>query len=95
MGKRLAIAAAARHPCFPLVARWRSEADAASADRHLGRPANVSVSAATAWEARIGKLPDALDVAADVAGCVSRERFQPLAVSIERAFDAYGVLRVW
>jgi PIN domain nuclease of toxin-antitoxin system len=97
-------------------------------------PAKVSVSAATAWEittkARIGKLPDALDVAADVAGCVTREGFQPLAVtlehaqragglpgplqdpfdrmliaqamldnlhlvSIERAFDAYGVLRLW
>jgi PIN domain nuclease of toxin-antitoxin system len=94
----------------------------------------VHVSAATAWEittkARIGKLPDALDVAADVAGCVTREGFQPLSVtiehaaragalpgplndpfdrmliaqamlenlhlvSIERAFDAYGVLRLW
>jgi PIN domain nuclease of toxin-antitoxin system len=97
-------------------------------------PTKVAVSAATAWEittkARIGKLPDALDVAADVAGCVAREGFQPLAVtmehaqragglpgrlqdpfdrmliaqamldnlhlvSIERAFDAYGVLRLW
>ena len=97
-------------------------------------PTKVAVSAATAWEittkARIGKLPDALDVAADVAGCVIREGFQPLAVtmehaqragslpgplqdpfdrmliaqamqdnlhlvSIERAFDAYGVLRLW
>jgi PIN domain nuclease of toxin-antitoxin system len=97
-------------------------------------PRKVSVSAATAWEittkARIGKLPAALDVAADVPGCVLREGFQPLAitmehaqragslpgplqdpfdrmliaqamqdnlhlVSIERAFDAYGVLRLW
>jgi PIN domain nuclease of toxin-antitoxin system len=97
-------------------------------------PAQVAVSAATAWEittkARIGKLPDALDVAADVAGCIAREGFQPLAVtvehgqragglpgplrdpfdrmliaqamvenlhlvSIERAFDAYGVARLW
>ena len=97
-------------------------------------PTEVFVSAATAWEiatkARIGKLPKALDVAADVAGCVAREGFQPLAVSvehgqragalpgpvrdpfdrmliaqamldhlhlvsIEHAFDAYGVLRVW
>jgi PIN domain nuclease of toxin-antitoxin system len=97
-------------------------------------PTNVSVSAATAWEittkARIGRLPDALDVAADVAGCVAREGFQPLAVtmehaqragglpgplqdpfdrmliaqamldnlhlvSLDRAFDAYGVLRLW
>jgi PIN domain nuclease of toxin-antitoxin system len=91
-------------------------------------PAQVAVSAATAWEiatkARIGKLPDALDVAVDVAGCVAREGFRPLAVtighaqragglpgllqdpfdrmliaqamliSIERAFDAYGVNRL-
>jgi PIN domain nuclease of toxin-antitoxin system len=94
----------------------------------------VHVSGATAWEistkARIGKLPNALDVAADIAGCIAREGFQPLAVtvehgqragalpgpvkdpfdrmliaqamlddlqivSIERAFDAYGVLRLW
>ena len=97
-------------------------------------PTKVAVSAATAWEittkARIGKLPDALEVAADVAGCIAREGFQPLAVtvehgqragalpgplqdpfdrmliaqamleslhlvSIERAFDAYGVARLW
>ena len=97
-------------------------------------PSQVAVSAATAWEiaakARIGKLPDALDVAADVAGCIAREGFQPLAVtvehgeragampgplrdpfdrmliaqamlenlhlvSIERAFDVYGVARLW
>jgi PIN domain nuclease of toxin-antitoxin system len=94
----------------------------------------VQVSAVTAWEittkARIGKLPSALDVAADVPGCVIREGFQPLSltiehgqragglpgplrdpfdrmliaqamlehmhlVSIERAFDAYGVSRLW
>jgi PIN domain nuclease of toxin-antitoxin system len=97
-------------------------------------PTKVYVSGASAWEistkARIGKLPDALDVAADVAGCIAREDFRPLAVtvehgqragalpgpikdpfdrmliaqamldgmhlvSIERAFDAYGVLRLW
>ena len=97
-------------------------------------PALVAVSAATAWEiatkARIGKLPDAVDVAADVAGCIAREGFQSLAVtvehgqragalpgplrdpfdrmliaqamlenlhlvSIERAFDVYGVARLW
>jgi PIN domain nuclease of toxin-antitoxin system len=94
----------------------------------------VHVSAASAWEistkARIGKLPQALDVAGDIAGCIAREGFQPLAVSvehgqragalpgpvqdpvdrmliaqamlddlhlvsIERAFDAYGVRRLW
>jgi PIN domain nuclease of toxin-antitoxin system len=97
-------------------------------------PTNVHVSSASAWEistkARIGKLPSALDVAVDIAGCVARERFRPLAVtvehgqragalpgpikdpfdrmliaqamlddlqlvSIERAFDAYGVKRLW
>jgi PIN domain nuclease of toxin-antitoxin system len=97
-------------------------------------PRNVQVSAVTAWEittkARIGKLPDALDVAADVPGCVAQQGFRPLSVtlqhgqcagalpgpvrdsfdrmliaqamqenlhlvSIERAFDAYGVLRLW
>jgi PIN domain nuclease of toxin-antitoxin system len=97
-------------------------------------PTLVQVSAVTAWEvttkARIGKLPDALEVAADVAGCVAREGFRPLSltiehgqragalpgplrdpfdrmliaqailenlhlVSIERAFDAYGVARLW
>jgi PIN domain nuclease of toxin-antitoxin system len=97
-------------------------------------PTKVYVSSATAWEistkARIGKLPDALDVAADIAGCIAREGFQALSVtvehgqragalpgpikdpfdrmliaqamldglhlvSIERSFDAYGVLRLW
>jgi PIN domain nuclease of toxin-antitoxin system len=47
----------------------------------------VHVSAASAWEistkARIGKLPQALDVAADIAGCIAREGFQPLAVTVE------------
>jgi hypothetical protein len=32
---------------------------------------------------RLGKLPDALDVAADVAGCIARKGFQPLAVTVE------------
>jgi PIN domain nuclease of toxin-antitoxin system len=97
-------------------------------------PTKVYVSVVTAWEitarARIGKLPSALDVAADGAGCVTREGFAPLSltiehgqragglpgplrdpfdrmliaqamlenlhvVSIERAFDAYGVARLW
>jgi PIN domain nuclease of toxin-antitoxin system len=48
-------------------------------------PTAVQVSAATAWElatkARIGKLPQALDVAADVAGCLAREGFHPLSVT--------------
>jgi PIN domain nuclease of toxin-antitoxin system len=50
-------------------------------------PTKVYVSGASAWEisakARIGKLPDALDVAADIAGCIAREGFQPLSVSVE------------
>jgi PIN domain nuclease of toxin-antitoxin system len=50
-------------------------------------PTKVHVSGASAWEistkARIGKLPDALEVAADIAGCIAREGFQPLAVSVE------------
>jgi PIN domain nuclease of toxin-antitoxin system len=50
-------------------------------------PADVHVSSVSAWEistkARLGKLPDALDVAADVAGCIAREGFRPLAVSVE------------
>jgi PIN domain nuclease of toxin-antitoxin system len=49
-------------------------------------PSKVQVSAVSAWEittkARIGKLPEALDVATDVAGCVTREGFQPLSLTI-------------
>ena len=49
-------------------------------------PVKAYVSGASAWEistkARIGKLPDAMDVAADVAGCIAREGFQPLAVTV-------------
>jgi PIN domain nuclease of toxin-antitoxin system len=94
----------------------------------------VFVSAASAWEiatkVRIGKLPGAAAIAPDIAGVISRESFQPLAVtvehgqragtlpgplqdpfdrmliaqavldnlhlvSIERAFDPYGVMRLW
>ena len=50
-------------------------------------PAKVHVSGVSAWEistkARIGKLPDAMDVAADVAGCIAREGFQPFAVTVQ------------
>ncbi len=95
---------------------------------------DVFVSAASAWEiatkVRIGKLPGAAAIAPDISGAITREGFQPLAVtvehgqragalpgplrdpfdrmliaqamqenlhlvSIERAFDAYGVLRLW
>ena len=49
----------------------------------------ILVSAASAWEittkARLGKLPGAVDVAADVAGCVSGQGFAPLAISLLHA----------
>jgi PIN domain nuclease of toxin-antitoxin system len=46
----------------------------------------VLVSAASAWEIatkhRLGKLPRAGDVAADVAGCIHAQGFEPLAVTV-------------
>ena len=58
-------------------------------DRRLSRRArtaiadennHIIVSAASAWElatkARLGKLPGAMDVATDVAGCLARQGFQ-------------------
>jgi PIN domain nuclease of toxin-antitoxin system len=49
----------------------------------------VLVSAASAWEittkARLGKLPGALAVAADVAGCIISQGFTSLAISVEHA----------
>jgi len=92
------------------------------------------VSAATVWEittkARIGKLPGALEVAADAPACVASQGFSALPISLEHAqlvgtlpgphrdpfdrmliaqaqtervfilsidpaFDAYGVKRIW
>jgi PIN domain nuclease of toxin-antitoxin system len=45
----------------------------------------VFVSAATAWEittkARLGRLPDALDVAADVLGAIVGQGFSPLDIT--------------
>ncbi|MFA6166339.1 MAG: type II toxin-antitoxin system VapC family toxin [Gemmatimonadaceae bacterium] len=47
------------------------------------------VSAASAWEittkARLGKLPGALDVAADVMGCLRSQQFTPLDISVDHA----------
>jgi PIN domain nuclease of toxin-antitoxin system len=44
------------------------------------------VSAATAWEIatkfRVGKLPKARDVAADIAGCLDREGFVEMPVTV-------------
>ena len=50
---------------------------------------SILVSAASAWEittkARIGKLPGALDVAADVADCVASQGFSPLDITLLHA----------
>lgn len=75
-------------------------------DRRLSRRARtlladednlVMVSAASAWElatkARLGKLPGALDVATDVAGCVARQGFVDLPITIQHAQRA-GSLKI-
>ena len=50
------------------------------------------VSAASAWEiatkVRLGKLPTAASLAADFTGCLDRERFQLLSISVEHALRA-------
>jgi PIN domain nuclease of toxin-antitoxin system len=56
----------------------------------VGRDTNeVLVSAASAWEIstkwRLGKLPGAADVAADVAGAVASQAFLPLPISLSHA----------
>jgi PIN domain nuclease of toxin-antitoxin system len=49
----------------------------------------VLVSAASAWEittkARLGKLPGAQDVAADVVGCMANQGFMPLDITVLHA----------
>ena len=49
----------------------------------------ILVSAVSAWEittkARLGKLPGAIDVAADVAACVASQGFLPLDITILHA----------
>ena len=67
-------------------------------DRRLSRKARaliaedtnaVFVSAASAWEistkARLGKLPGAVDVAADITGCVASQGFTGLDITIIHA----------
>jgi PIN domain nuclease of toxin-antitoxin system len=53
------------------------------------------VSAASVWEittkARIGKLPGALDVAADVPACIVGQGFATLPITVEHA-QAAGTL---
>ncbi len=52
----------------------------------------ILVSAASAWEiatkARLGKLPGATDVAADVAACVAGQGFLPLDITMLHAQKA-------
>ncbi len=55
--------------------------------RTLSKAASVTyVSAATAWEiatkARLGRIPSAVDVAADVSGAVAREGFLALPITL-------------
>jgi PIN domain nuclease of toxin-antitoxin system len=61
-----------------------------TARRLIADDANaVLVSAASAWEittkARLGKLPGAKDVAADVLGCIGDQGFVPLDVTVLHA----------
>ena len=75
-------------------------------DRRLSRRARTAiadegnqifVSTASAWElstkARLGKLPGALDVATDVAGCLASQGFHELPISVLHAQRA-GNLRI-
>ena len=56
----------------------------------LGESSNeVLVSAASVWEiatkARLGKLPHAMDVAADVLACIDSQGFVPLPITVHHA----------
>jgi PIN domain nuclease of toxin-antitoxin system len=75
-------------------------------DRRLSRRARTAladednaifVSAASAWElatkARLGKLPGALDVATDVAGCLASQGFLDLPITVHHAQRA-GSLQI-
>ena len=64
-----------------------------AARRLIGRSSNsVLVSAVSAWEigtkVRLGKLPGAEELAADFAGWLARERFEPLPISVEHGIRA-------
>jgi PIN domain nuclease of toxin-antitoxin system len=56
---------------------------------------SILVSAASAWEittkARLGKLPGAVNVAADVAGCVASQGFSALDITVLHAQRAGGL----
>jgi PIN domain nuclease of toxin-antitoxin system len=72
---------------------WWLDGDARlsrAAKRAIGLETNtVYVSAASAWEittkARLGKLPGALDVAADVPGALASQGFEGLSITVEHA----------
>lgn len=62
----------------------------AKARRAMASDANIIyVSAASAWEittkARLGKLPGATEVAADVVACVTGQGFAPLDITLLHA----------
>lgn len=65
--------------------RLSRRARTAIADQHN----TIFVSAASAWEittkARLGKLPGAVAVAADVAGAVASQGFSPLDITLVHA----------
>jgi PIN domain nuclease of toxin-antitoxin system len=66
------------------------------ARRLISDEANVLlVSVASAWEittkARLGRLPGAKDVAADVFGCISNQGFVPLDITLLHAQRAGGL----
>jgi PIN domain nuclease of toxin-antitoxin system len=56
---------------------------------------DVLVSAASAWElatkVRLGRLPHAADVAADIDGCLAGQRFTPLDITVRHAQRAGGL----
>lgn len=70
-------------------------------DNRLSRPAQeaieneenvIYVSAASAWEiatkVRIGKLPEAVEVANDLLGCILAQNFSALSISVVHAARA-------
>jgi PIN domain nuclease of toxin-antitoxin system len=74
---------------------WLSDDPAltTAARKIIGETRNtIFVSAASAWEiatkVRLGRLPTAADLAADFAGCLDREGFQALSISLEHAARA-------
>jgi PIN domain nuclease of toxin-antitoxin system len=55
----------------------------------------IFVSAASAWEIstkfRLGRLPAAADVAADITGCLASQGFSPLEITVQHAQRAGGL----